>query len=276
MSLDSMPKPEELKIDYKLPRSQWLDTPVNFQPGTYSYSTKPKSLQTVGFPNPREWQPPDQDWQLQDNWLEIILEGMRERLDKFRSFKLFMDICVRCGACADKCHFFIGSGDPKNMPVLRAELLRSVYRREFTKAGKILGRLAGARELTIDVLKEWFYYFFQCTECRRCSVYCPYGIDTAEITMMGRELLNLVGCNIDWVMTPVANCYRTGNHLGIQPHGFKEMMEFFGDDIEDITGVKVDIPINKKGAEILFVTPSGDYFGRPRHVHRDGIPHAVS
>jgi epoxyqueuosine reductase QueG len=30
----------------------------------------------------------------------------------------------RCGACADKCHFYIGSGDPKNMPVLRAELLR--------------------------------------------------------------------------------------------------------------------------------------------------------
>ena len=37
--------------------------------------------------------------------------------------------CVRCGACADKCHFFLGSGDPKNMPVLRAELLRSVYRK---------------------------------------------------------------------------------------------------------------------------------------------------
>jgi Fe-S oxidoreductase len=57
---------------------------------------------------------------------------MKERLEKYRSFKLFMDICVRCGACADKCHFFIGSGDPKNMPVLRAELLRSVYRKDFT------------------------------------------------------------------------------------------------------------------------------------------------
>jgi Fe-S oxidoreductase len=34
---------------------------------------------------------------------------------------------------------------------------------------------------------------FQCTECRRCSVFCPYGIDTAEITIMGRELLNLLG-----------------------------------------------------------------------------------
>ena len=110
-----------------------------------------------------------------------------------------MDICVRCGACADKCHYFLGSGDPKNMPVLRAELLRSVYRKDFTAAGKLLGKLAGARELTPQVLKEWFYYFYQCTECRRCSVFCPYGIDTAEITMMVRELLHLVGIGIDWV-----------------------------------------------------------------------------
>jgi Fe-S oxidoreductase len=68
---------------------------------------------------------------------------MKERLAKYRSFRLFMDICVRCGACADKCHFYIGSGDPKNMPVLRAELLRSVYRRYFTAAGPALRRLAG-------------------------------------------------------------------------------------------------------------------------------------
>ena len=174
-----------------------------------------------------------------------------------------MDICVRCGACADKCHFYIGSGDPKNMPVLRAELLRSVYRRYFTESGKRFGRLAGARDLTVDVLKEWFYYFYQCTECRRCSVFCPYGIDQAEITMMGRELLNLVGCNINWVTEPVANCFRTGNHLGIQPGGVKDMLEFLADDIEDRTGVRVEVPLNKKGAEILFVTPSGDYFADP-------------
>ncbi len=74
------------------------------------------------------------------------------------------------------------------MPVARAELMRSIYRRYFTLTGRIFGKLAGGRELTEDVIKEWFYYFYQCTECRRCSVFCPYGIDTAEITMMGREL----------------------------------------------------------------------------------------
>ena len=257
------PKKKILEFDYNPPKKNWMDIPVEFKPGNYCYPAAPKNLKILDLPNPREWSPTDEDWKLPENWKEIILKGMEDRLKKFRSFKLFMDICVRCGACADKCQFFIGSGDPKNMPVLRAELLRSVYRNHFTTAGKVLGRLAGARELTIDVIKEWFYYFYQCTECRRCSVFCPYGIDTAEITMMGRELLYELGCGINWALEPVANCYRTGNHLGIQPHTFKDTLEFFADDIEEITGIKVELPINKKGAEILFVTPSGDYFADP-------------
>ncbi|OGU39469.1 MAG: menaquinol oxidoreductase [Ignavibacteria bacterium GWB2_35_12] len=260
-------KPEELAqtISYKPPKKHWMDVRVEYKKGSYNYAGNPESLKYVHQPNPRKWQPYEENWKLPENWKEIILEGFRERIDKFRSLKLFMDICVRCGACADKCHFFIGSGDPKNMPVLRAELLRAVYRKEFTLAGKLMAKMAGATELTFDVLKEWFYYFYQCTQCRRCSVFCPYGIDTAEITFIARELMNLIGVNIDWVMTPVANSHRTGNHLGIQPHGFKDSIEFARDDLEDLTGIRVEIPINKKGAEILFVIPSADYFAEPHY-----------
>ncbi len=283
---ETVPKPDELvQIDYRPPVRDWMHTPVQFRRGTFCYAAAPKNLKYLEMPNPRDWQPMDEDWKLPENWREIILEGMRERLEKFRSFRLFMDICVRCGACADKCHFYIGSGDPKNMPVLRAELLRSVYRRYFTLAGRLAPKLAGARDLTVDVLKEWFYYFYQCTECRRCSVFCPYGIDTAEVTMLARELLNLVGCNINWAIEPVANCFRTGNHLGVQPHGFKDSIEFAVDELEDLTGVRVEVPIMKKGAEVLFIMPSADYFASPHYYtllgylllfHHVGLDYTVS
>ena len=258
-------KPEEMfnSIDYTSPSDRWEDVPPDLTLGNFCYPTKKKNLEYLGLPAKDEWSPADDDWHLPDNWEEIIHEGFKERLEKYRSLKVFMDICVRCGACADKCHFFIGSGDPKNMPVLRAELLRSVYRKDFTTAWKILGSIAGARKITPLVIKEWFSYFYQCSECRRCSVYCPYGIDTAEITMMGRELLSLLGLNINWILEPVANCFRTGNHLGIQPHALKEMIEFFCDDIEEITGIKINPSFNRKGAEILFITPSGDFFADP-------------
>ncbi|MBF0457039.1 MAG: (Fe-S)-binding protein [Nitrospirae bacterium] len=257
-------KPDELsQINYMPPDEDWMDTAVHMKKGMYCHGANENSLKTVGFPNPRQWSSSETNWKLPENWQEIVIKGMAERLEKYRSFHIFMDICVRCGACADKCHFFLGTGDPKNMPVLRAELLRSIYRREFTKAGRILGRFAGARELTEEVLKEWWYYFFQCTECRRCSVFCPYGIDTAEITMIARELLNLLGLNIEWIAGPVANCYMKGNHLGLEPHTIKSSMEFLVDEIEELTGVKVEPTFNRKGAEILFVTPSGDLFADP-------------
>ncbi|MFC1971811.1 sulfate reduction electron transfer complex DsrMKJOP subunit DsrK [Chloroflexota bacterium] len=257
-------KPEEiLDISYTPPQKDWIKPDVEFKKGSFGYAAQGKHLKYLDLPNPRDWRPQEDDWQLPEDWENIIVKGIKERLGKNRAFQLFLDVCVRCGACADKCHFFIGSGDPKNMPVMRTELLRSVYRKNFTMAGKILGKLAGARDLSVDVIKEWYYYFYQCTECRRCSVFCPYGIDTCEITMMGRELLSLIGINANWVTEPAANCFRTGNHLGVPPHAFKTSIDSALEDIEDITGIKVDAPINKKGAEILFITPSADYFAMP-------------
>ncbi|MFH2122887.1 MAG: sulfate reduction electron transfer complex DsrMKJOP subunit DsrK [Pseudomonadota bacterium] len=252
-----------------IPTKDWMDIPAIFKPGNYAYQAKQEKVEYLNsqkdlhFPNAREWSPEDDDWKLPEDWKEIILKGLKERLDKFRSLKIFMDCCVRCGACADKCHFFLGTGDPKNMPVLRAELLRSVYRNDFTLGGKLLGKMAGGREMTVGVLKEWFMYSYQCTECRRCSVFCPYGIDTAEVTMMLRELLHLVGIGINWILEPASNSNRTGNHMGLQPHTFKDNVDFLADDIENLTGIKINHSFNRKGAEVLFITPSADVFAEP-------------
>jgi Fe-S oxidoreductase len=252
-----------LDFDYSLPPQGWMSTPVEFKDGMFCHAAKPKTLEIVDTPNIHEWSASDENWNLPENWQSIILNGMKDLMKKYRSFQLFMDVCVRCGACADKCHFYMSTGDPKNMPVVRAELLRSVYRRYFTKSGRMFGHLVGARDLTEDVLKEWYYYFYQCTECRRCSAFCPYGIDQAEITIMGRELLNMVGIQTDWIAGPVSNCYMKGNHVGLEPQTIMGNVEFLMEDLEDITGRHFEPSFNRKGAEILFVVPSGDLYAEP-------------
>lgn len=260
-----LPKSGELSstIDYTPPKTEWKKLGTEFKENNFCYATKKTIIETLNFPNPREWQPTDEDWKLPEGWKETIKGGLKTRLDRFRSLKTFMDICVRCGACADKCHFFLGTGDPRNMPVMRSELLRSVYRKYETIPGKLLGGIAEARELNEEVIKEWFKYYYQCTECRRCSVFCPFGIDTAEITIMARELLHEVGVGINWIAEPASKCNRTGNHLGLQPHALQSSMESIVEDIKDITGIEVNPTFNRKGAEILFITPSADFFADP-------------
>ena len=210
--------------------------------------------QAIGFPG-----------KLVDNWHEVALAKMAELLGKYRSLQVFLDACVHCGACTDKCHYFLGTHDPLNMPVARQELMRSVYRRYFTVAGRWFPSLVGARELTRETLDQWYTYYYQCSECRRCSVFCPYGIDTAEITMAGREILDAVGLGQKYSNEIIGKVHRVGNNLGLPGPALLNTLEGLEEDVKEDTGVDVRYPLDKKGAEVLLVTPSADFFAEP-HV----------
>jgi Fe-S oxidoreductase len=204
-------------------------------------------------------------------------------LEKYRSLRVYLDTCVKCGACADKCQFFLGTGDPKNMPVARADLLRKVYKRYFTLGGKIWGRANDAEDLTPELLEDWFVYFYQCSECRRCSVFCPYGIDTAEITMAAREIMAAAGIATKYVTEVVAKVYDTGNNLGIWAPAWKDNCSFLEDDLRDTEGLDIKFPVDAVGAEVLLVPPSADNFvntntmiGYGKMFHAAGISWTTS
>ncbi|MCK4711094.1 MAG: (Fe-S)-binding protein, partial [Gammaproteobacteria bacterium] len=173
-----------------------------------------------------------------------------------------------CGACTDKCHYFLGTSDPKNMPVARQDLLRKVYRRYFTFAGKYFPKLVGAEDLTKEVLDDWYSYFHQCSQCRRCSVFCPYGIDTAEISMAAREIMDSVGLGQKYCNEIIGKVFTIGNNLGLPGKALANVLEGLEEDVEEETGLAVKFPLDVKGADVLLVTPSADFFAEP---HIDGL-----
>ncbi len=82
---DDIAKPEELsKIDYKPGEKVWTDPSVEFHKGTYSYAANPESSEYLGLPHVRKISPEDEDWKLPENWKEIVHEGLRDRLKKYR------------------------------------------------------------------------------------------------------------------------------------------------------------------------------------------------
>ena len=78
---------ELLNVDHRPPRTGWMDTPVDMRAGTFIYPGKAKSLKVLDLPYPRDWAVTDDDWQLPDGWKKTVLDGMAERLQRFRSFK---------------------------------------------------------------------------------------------------------------------------------------------------------------------------------------------
>ncbi len=206
--------------------------------------------------------------ELVENWQEKAVEKLGDLVNRYRSLKVYLDSCVKCGACTDKCHYFLGTGDPKNMPVARQDLLRKVYRRNFTFAGKYAPWLVGAVDLTKEVLDDWYSYFHQCSQCRRCSVFCPYGIDTAEISMAAREVMDHIGMGQKYSNEILGKVFKIGNNLGLPPKALKATLEGLEEEIEEETGVPVKLPLDEEGADILLITPSADFFASP---HMEGL-----
>ncbi len=197
---------------------------------------------------------------LPPDWQAAALRKLDELRRQRRSVQLALDLCVRCGACADQCQFFLGTGDPNNMPVARAELLRQVYRRHFTAGGRFAGRLTGAEALTEPVIEQWYTYFYQCSECRRCAVFCPFGIDTAELTAAAREIMASVGVAPKYVTEVVKKAHEIGNNLGIPEAAWRDSCQFLEEEMKEETGADIRIPVNQEGAEVLLVPPSADLF----------------
>ena len=234
------------------------------------FVAKPEFQEAMGYIGKKIHDDPKKmpEYVLVDGWKEKALDKMGDLLGKYRSLQVFMDSCVKCGACTDKCHYFLGTGDAKNMPVARQDLLRSVYRRYFTFAGKYFPKLVGAQDLTEDVVQDWYSYFHQCSECRRCAVFCPYGIDTAEVTMAAREIMAHIGRGQKYANEIIGKIFTVGNNLGLPEKALKNVLEGLEEDVEYDIEVEVKFPLDEKGKDILLVTPSADFFAEP---HIDGL-----
>jgi len=221
------------------------------------FVAKPAHQEGVGFPG-----------ELVEGWENKAVAKIGDLVKNSRALQVFLDSCVKCGACTDKCHYYIGTQDPKNMPVARQDLFRSVYRRYYTLAGKVFPKLVGARDMTKEVLDEWYSYFHQCSQCRRCSVFCPYGIDTAEISMAAREVMDHVGLGQKYSNEIIGKLHKIGNNLGLPEPALRDTLEGLEEDLKDDTDIDIRVPLDEKGADVLLITPSADFFAEP---HIDGL-----
>jgi len=103
--------------------------------------------------------------------------------------RMYLDNCSRCGVCIEACHVYASMPELKYTPVYRAEVMRKLFKKYFKTQGKIWPSLGDGAALTDDMVDTIYDAAYSCTGCRRCMVYCPFGIDTQMIMSIAKLLL---------------------------------------------------------------------------------------
>ena len=169
---------------------------------------------------------------------------------KHSNYKMALDHFIRmsakCSRCATTCQIYQATGDLKDIPCYRSELLLSVYRRHFTIGGLLKGRLLGSGYLTDEKLQEMAESFWNCTACRRCTLECPSGIDHGLIAHLGRYILSEIG------ITPRALVVSTREQLegatkntsAIPVPALMDTLEFLEDEMLEEKSVNIKFPVD--------------------------------
>ncbi len=103
--------------------------------------------------------------------------------------RYYLDVCTRCGICKDACFAYASVPKAEYTPVWRAEVVRKIYKRYFKWTGKLFPFLGESKEIDDETMKQLYDAAYTCTGCRRCMMYCPFGIDTQAIQSIAKLLL---------------------------------------------------------------------------------------
>ena len=177
-----------------------------------------------------------------------------------RQMLLNLETCSRCGLCTEACHAYASMPLTKYAPAWRAEVVRRVYKKYFTAQGRLLPVLGEAKALTDAALEELREAAYSCTGCRRCMVYCPFGIDTQQIMSIAKLLLVGAGEEPE-ILTMLADVSvaRGENVEGIREGFLAGVKRLEGKVVEKWKSEagSTPIPTEVAGADMLYVALAG-------------------
>jgi Fe-S oxidoreductase len=168
-------------------------------------------------------------------------------------FKTWLGICAHCGLCADTCHHYLASGkDPKMIPAYKVRFLSEILK----KKGKV------DRDYLQKVYQTVYY---ECNMCRRCTLFCPFGIDIALMISLLRALLLSQGMAPEGLLKAVENYKAFGNQMAVSKEDWLETLEWCEEETaEELVGLK--IPIDKKGARIMYTVNAREPMFYPQDI----------
>ncbi|MCG6948840.1 MAG: response regulator [Acidobacteria bacterium] len=165
--------------------------------------------------------------------------------------------CVHCGMCDESCHYVLAFPDDHKMtPSYKADQLRKLFKANHDWTGKTFPWWVGADKVPLtdddlETLKD--IAFGTCTNCRRCTLSCPMGVDTATLNRIMRGLLAHVGVMPEGVRVVSKDQWELGNQMGVLKEDYLDTLEWMSEELEEDLGHdEATIPVEKKGANVMY------------------------
>ena len=103
-----------------------------------------------------------------------------------------LDACTHCGTCSTRCAVGVAFEEISNVNILPSEKIASI--KALATGKKLSGR-------QLRIIQEGFYL---CTNCLRCTVVCPVGINLQELWFNVREALLQKGYPELLILSPLS------------------------------------------------------------------------
>ncbi|MGD9088602.1 MAG: (Fe-S)-binding protein [Desulfobacterales bacterium] len=194
------------------------------------------------------------DEKTRDDLLKLFESKLNEAM------RLYLETCTRCGVCTEACHVHASMGQVKYIAAYRAEIVRRLYKKYFKGRGKIWPSVGEAKELSEMALEELYEAAYSCTGCRRCMVYCPFGIDTQMLMSIAKLLL--VGAEMEpEILTLLADTsIEKGKSIDLFKDSFMQGIKRLEDEVVSkwrLEAGETAIPVDVEGADLLYVALAG-------------------
>lgn len=209
----------------------------------------------------------------EDELVAKFLSGLQKLFTKENNWTflqpllLSMDHCATCHTCSDSCHIYEASGkNPIYRPAYRSEVFRRLYKKHVKSNGGLLQAWRdGEIELNWTTVARLAELSYRCNLCRRCAQTCPIGVDNG---LIGHEIRKLFSMEMGIAAKEIHESgsvlqLKVGSSTGMNELVVKDNMEFIDEDVSEMTGIDVETPWDKAGADILLIHNAGEIMAWP-------------
>lgn len=186
-----------------------------------------------------------------------IVETLRKRLT--RPLAYYLDVCVRCGACVDACHFYAYSRNPAHIPAYRVALAKKLMQNNGTNAGRLASWYLDAGGMDGRTMEELSAAMWECTGCRRCAVFCPFDLDTALMVSIGRYSLLQAGIGPEMIAEIGSAEVSKGEIIDLVKEFYIQQVKALEARLQEEFSPQLQIPVEKQGARVLYVPLVGEH-----------------